>query len=52
MPFAWIGNRLLREGPDGRVYISRTSPGWFGRWLYRDLPREDSSGKVGGRGPL
>ena len=51
MPFAWCGHRLLREGSDGRVYISRSAAGWFARWLYRNLPREDANGNVIGRGP-
>ena len=51
MPFAWLGSRLLKEGTDGRIYISRRAPGWFVRWWYRNLPREDINGKIVGRGP-
>lgn len=50
-PFAWFGHRLLCEGSDGRVYLEKRARGWFGRWLYGDLPREDANGRVVGRGP-
>jgi len=50
-PFAWYGHRLLCEGSDGRVYAEKRSAGWFNRWLFRNLPREDANGNVIGQGP-